>query len=191
MQNTIKLLLLISLSVNGFFLYTLLNNKTQNKETEKTTLTQDQEIPTENNDSYASGKSYPLMRIVDGDTLVIGFDNSTEYVRLIGIDSPEPNDPGGPQCYAIEATEHLQEIAQTGIVVLHFDDSQGMHDSYGRLLAYVELPDGTDLGEQMILDGYAREFTYHSEYARKDTYKTAEQTAMQEKQGLWATDICQ
>ncbi|KKS30846.1 MAG: Nuclease (SNase domain protein) [Parcubacteria group bacterium GW2011_GWA2_43_11] len=139
---------------------------------------------------HESGISYPLMRIVDGDTIIVGFENATEYVRLIGIDAPEPNDPGGPQCYAQESTTHLQELARTGLVTLYFDESQGMYDSYGRLLAYVEMPDGTDLGKQMLADGYAQEFTYHSAYERQVSYMSAETEALEKEQGLWAPDAC-
>lgn len=139
---------------------------------------------------HESGLSYPLMRVVDGDTIIVGFENATEYVRLIGIDSPEPNDPGGPECYAQESTAHLQELARTGMVILHFDESQGMYDSYGRLLAYVEMPDGTDLAKQMLADGYAREFTYSSAYERQVAYLSAETEALEAERGLWSPDTC-
>ncbi len=139
---------------------------------------------------YESGKTYPLMRVVDGDTIIVGFENATEYVRLIGIDAPEMNDRGGTECYATESTKHLQDIAETGLVILDFDETQGMKDSYGRLLAYVRLPEGIDIGEQMLKDGYAREFTYHSTYARQNTYITAEESARNEKKGLWADTAC-
>lgn len=139
---------------------------------------------------HESGVTYPLMRVVDGDTIIVGFENATEYVRLIGIDSPEPNDPGGPECYARESTAHLQRLARTGLVTLHFDESQGMYDSYGRLLAYVETPSGTDLGRQMLADGYAQEFTYRSAYERQVSYMTAEAEAIENESGLWAPDVC-
>lgn len=138
-----------------------------------------------------SGGSFPFIRVVDGDTVIVGVDSRSEYVRLIGIDSPEPNDPGGPECYATEATEHIKELARTGTVVLHFDDTQGARDTYNRLLAYVELPDGTDLGERMLRDGYAREFTYDQPYERRDTYLVAENDALTNEAGLWAEDTCQ
>lgn len=140
--------------------------------------------------SPASGNAYPFIRVVDGDTVIVGVEGRSEYVRLIGIDSPEPNDPGGPECYATEATEHLKELARTGTVVLHFDDTQGARDTYSRLLAYVELPDGTDLGERMLRDGYALEFTYDQPYARREKYLVAENEALTGKAGLWAEETC-
>ena len=184
----LKATLLISLICNALLLYVVVEQK-------NTATTPDAEPATETTVAATealpeSGKSYPLMRVIDGDTIVVGFDKQTQYVRLIGIDSPEPNDPGGPECYANEATKHLQEIAQTGIVSLHFDESQGMRDSYGRLLAYVELPDGTDLGETMLKNGYAREYTYRAAYNRQESYIAAENSALEEERGLWAADAC-
>jgi micrococcal nuclease len=137
-----------------------------------------------------SGSEYPFIRVVDGDTVVVGVNGTSEYVRLIGIDSPEPNDPGGPQCYAQEATDHMVELAQTGTVVLVADESQGARDTYGRLLAYVELADGTDLGEAMLRDGYAREFTYDRPYDRRDAYLAAENEALENEAGLWSPETC-
>lgn len=134
--------------------------------------------------------SYPFIRVVDGDTITVGWEGDVEYVRLIGIDAPEENDPGGPECFATESTNHLQELLETGVVTLHFDESQGLRDKYNRLLAYVELPDGTDLGYIMLRDGYAREYTVALPYERTELYTTAEQDASTATRGLWGTEGC-
>lgn len=183
--------LLISLLLNGLFLFLFTQDEAVRAPESSEAAVQEEKTTSTEAKVYESGVTYPLMRIVDGDTLIVGFENTTEYVRLIGIDAPELNDPAGTQCYAQESTAHLQEIARTGLVVLHFDETQGMRDSYGRLLAYVELPEGGDLGEQMLADGYAREYTYHAAYARQGTYTAAEQLATEEGRGLWAEDVCQ
>jgi micrococcal nuclease len=141
-------------------------------------------------ESLPSGESYPFIRVVDGDTITVGVAGSVEYVRLIGIDAPEPNDPGGPECYATESTTHLTELLQTGTVRLFFDQSQGLRDKYSRLLAYVELPDGTDVGYAMLQNGYAREYLYDTPYERRNAYLEAETTALTEQQGLWNEATC-
>lgn len=66
-----------------------------------------------------------------------------------------------------------------------------MRDSYGRLLAYVELPDGTDLGRLMLADGYAHEYTYQTPYLRQVDYMADEVLAVSEARGLWGQDACQ
>jgi micrococcal nuclease len=183
--------LLVSLLLNGLFLFMLTQSDVARAPEVSEANMQEEETVASETEIFESGHTYPLMRIVDGDTIIVGFENATEYVRLIGINAPELNDPGGTQCYAQESSTHLQEIARTGLVVLHFDETQGMRDSYGRLLAYVELPEGGDLGEQMLRDGYAREYTYNATYARQSAYIAAEQSATEEGRGLWAEDVCQ
>lgn len=189
-KRILKGILLLSLMFNAIFLYLLVQEQNKEQIENLSTSSSDTVVTTIQTEIYESGNTYPLMRIVDGDTIVVGFDNRTQYVRLIGIDTPELNDPGGPQCYAEEATTHLQEIAKTGIVTLHFDETQGMHDNYGRLLAYVELPDGTDLGKKMIEDGYAQEYTYKTNFQRKSDYSTTQTEAMLEERGLWSPEVC-
>jgi micrococcal nuclease len=140
--------------------------------------------------AYESGASYPLIRVVDGDTITVGSNARTEYVRLIGINAPEPNDPGGPECYAAQATAHLRELLTSGTVVLDFDPTQDQRDMYGRLLAYVTLPDGTDVGEEMLRDGFAHEYTYDKPYTRLETYKASEADAVAHERGLWSAGVC-
>ena len=140
-----------------------------------------------------SGASHPFIRVVDGDTVTVGFADRTEYVRLIGINAPEPNDPGGPECFADEAVKHLRDLTETGTVVVRFDPAEQTRDTYGRLLAYVELSDGTDVGERMLADGYAREFatlTGSSSYERRDRYVQAEFKAKEAQLGLWSPQVC-
>jgi micrococcal nuclease len=63
-------------------------------------------------------------------------------------------------------------------------------DKYGRLLRYVELPDGTDLNLKMIRDGYAYEYTVGTPYSRQDAYRAAEASARSANRGLWSPQTC-
>lgn len=141
--------------------------------------------------NFAVDGDYPLIRVIDGDTIAVLINNQEQHVRLIGIDAPEPNDPGGPECYAEEATRHLRDLARTGVVTLVFDASQGERDMYERLLAYVEYPQGTDLGEAMLRNGYATEYTYDKPYDRVELYRAAEAEAVETQSGLWSDEACQ
>ena len=183
-KQLLTLILIISLITNAYFIFT--NTQKASEQEQEPIAEEAPEVAQE----FESGASYPFIRVVDGDTVVVGVDGTTEFVRLIGIDSPEPNDPGGPECFAAEATDHMVELARTGTVVLHFDESQGSRDKYSRLLAYAELPDGTDLGEAMLRDGYAREFTYDRPYERRDSYREAEKEATSLEAGLWSPTTC-
>jgi endonuclease YncB( thermonuclease family) len=86
-----------------------------------------------------------VARIVDGDTLVARYKNRTDRVRLIGINTPEIG-----QCYATEATAAARSLAAGRKVRLIGDPTQAKRDRFGRLLAYVVLPNGHDLGRDLI-----------------------------------------
>jgi endonuclease YncB( thermonuclease family) len=96
-----------------------------------------------------------VMRVVDGDTVDVQLeDGHTERVRLIGIDTPKVVDPRKPvQCFGREASAHAHELLDGQTVGVELDGSQGQRDVFGRLLAYVWLPDGRNFGEVMIDPG--------------------------------------
>jgi micrococcal nuclease len=83
-----------------------------------------------------------VTRVVDGDTISVEFpDGSDEYVRYIGIDTPETVKPGTPvQCGGPKAHEVNDRLVYGKTVTLRFDAER--RDVYDRLLAYVYLPGG-------------------------------------------------
>jgi micrococcal nuclease len=133
-----------------------------------------------------------IVRVVDGDTVDVRFeDGSTERVRLIGIDTPEVVDPRKPvQCFGREASEHARELLSGKSVWIETDPSQGDRDVYGRLLAYIWLPDGRNFGEVMIDDGYAHEYTYRLPYVYQTEFQAAQDQAMSNQLGLWSPATC-
>ena len=52
------------------------------------------------------------------------------------------------------------------------------------------LPDGRSLGETLIAEGYAHEYTYDTPYEYQDEYNAAEAAARDAERGLWAPDAC-
>jgi micrococcal nuclease len=81
-----------------------------------------------------------VTRVVDGDTISVELpDGSDEYVRYIGIDTPETVKPGTPvQCGGPKAHTVNERLVGGRTVTLRFDAER--RDVYGRLLAYVYLP---------------------------------------------------
>ena len=87
-----------------------------------------------------------VVRVVDGDTIDVRLRNGNrERIRLIGIDSPERGD-----CGSLRATARARKLARRQQVLLRGDANVDMRDRFGRLLAYVWLPSGRDLGFRMI-----------------------------------------
>ncbi len=128
----------------------------------------------------------PVLRVVDGDTIKISVNNTTDTIRLIGMDSPETVDPKKPvQCFGKEASQKMNELVLGKPVRLAADATQGDKDKYGRLLRFVFLEDGTDVEKVMIQEGYAFEYTYDAYYKYRAEYKIAEEYARNNKLGLW------
>jgi micrococcal nuclease len=142
-----------------------------------------------------------VTRVVDGDTVDVRFaDGTTDTVRLLGVDAPETggeNEPGeyedvpdteaGRRCLASAgdaatgfAERHL-DGASVSVVTDPVADRRG---DYDRLLAYVELPDGTDLNYRLVATGHAR--VYDSTFSRSGSYYAAESDAQAGNRGLWA-----
>lgn len=94
-----------------------------------------------------------LVRVVDGDTLVVELDGEQERVRLLNIDTPESVHPTEPvECLGPEASAHMDSLVAPGdSVVLEFD--QERTDQYDRLLAGVWREEVL-LNAQMARDGY-------------------------------------
>lgn len=127
---------------------------------------------------------YFVKRIVDGDTIVVDFNGKGEKVRLIGMNTPESVKPNTPvQPYAIEASNFTKKMVSRKYVRLEFDVQE--RDKYGRLLAYVYLPDGQMLNEVLIEDGYARLMTIPPNVKYVDRFVKLQKKARDGKKGLW------
>lgn len=133
----------------------------------------------------------PVVRVVDGDTIVVSIDETDRTVRLIGVDTPETKDPRKPvQCFGVEASQYLAKLLDGQLVELKSDPTQLDRDKYDRLLRYVYLPDGTDVNLRLIEDGYAYEYTYQVPYIQQTVFKLAEEEAKGVGRGLWSVDTC-
>ncbi|HET6989403.1 MAG TPA: thermonuclease family protein [Kribbella sp.] len=93
--------------------------------------------------------------VVDGDTIRLA---NGQYVRLIGIDTPERGRP-----YYLSAKRNLDRLID-GRVQLVNPESVDDVDHYGRLLRYVH-DGGRDTGLAQIRKGYA-----HARYDSLDGY---------------------
>lgn len=134
---------------------------------------------------------FTVIRIVDGDTIVINMNGTQEKIRLLGVDTPESVDPRKPvQCFGKEATLFTKDLLEGKHVRLESDSTQGNRDKYGRLLRYVFLPDGTFINRSIIAEGYGHEYTYRTPYLYRDEFKTTERFARELQKGLWSPVAC-
>jgi micrococcal nuclease len=132
-------------------------------------------------------KTFTVVNVVDGDTLDIDIpDGKYDHtrIRLWGIDTPETKNPKtGVMYFGPQAAEFAEKLALGKQVVVYLEEHR-TRDKYGRLLAYVNLPDGGFLNEVLLTEGFAYADTRfrHSFYNK---YKQLESVAQSGKKGLW------
>lgn len=141
--------------------------------------------------SIPIGPYYKVVRVVDGDTLLVNYNGTEEKVRLIGINTPETVDPRKTvECFGKEASTRMKELVDGKLVRLEFDNTQDTRDIYGRLLAYVYLEDNQMLNRKMVAEGYAYEYTYMTPYKYQADFREVQTLARSSGRGLWAPNTC-
>lgn len=132
---------------------------------------------------------FAVDRVVDGDTLdiVLPGDGQTMRLRLWGIDTPEiANKIKGTdnQPWAVEASNWTREYCDGHKVRLKLQP-QRIYGTYGRLLCYVYLEDGTMLNEQLLLAGLAKtDGRFVHQHLQR--FEMLEQQAQFNRVGMWA-----
>ncbi len=136
-------------------------------------------------DTTAAGTA-TVVRVVDGDTVVVDVGGREESVRLIGIDTPESVARDRPnECFGAEASARLETLLPIGTEVLLTRDIEP-RDMYDRLLAYVQRSsDGLLVNAAQVADGYAEAKDYPPNTAYRDDFEQAERAARAAGLGLW------
>jgi micrococcal nuclease len=133
--------------------------------------------------SFAEKRQVHVQWIPDGDTLFL---QSGERVRLKGIDAPEIGHDDRPsQYYAMEARQELQSLVMDKTLCIE-QFAQTKKDRFGRLLAYVRMPDGRLLNTVLLERGCA--FCYFSpdqEAKLRHRFLEAQRRAVRDNKGFW------
>ena len=133
--------------------------------------------------SLADDALWDTLEVIDGDTIRVSGPDGEQTVRMIGINAPERG-----ECFYDDATAALRFSLGDRDVRLVRDVSEV--DQYGRLLRYVELPDGTDVGADLVEGGYARSHHYEPDLSRSAEYDELQSAAEANGAGLWAANAC-
>lgn len=135
------------------------------------------------------GKTCAVVRVIDGDTLdvdIADIDASATRIRFWGIDTPETaKSREGKQAdpFADAAHARTRELCEGNTIKLKLDSHQD-RDRYGRLLAYIILPDGSMLNEVLLMEGLAR---YEDRFPHQhiERFELLERQARFERRGMW------
>lgn len=127
-----------------------------------------------------------VLRVIDGDTIVVSLRGRAERVRYVGMDTPETVKPGTPvQCWGPAAHAlNARMLAPGARVTLRFD--RELRDRYGRLLAYVyRAADGLFVNAQLVRDGAARTLTIPPNTGHETQLARLQAGAQAARRGLW------
>jgi len=153
-------------------------------------LTAGCEIEIEQNsatDEPASADTFRVVRVVDGDTIIVEIDGRQERLRYIGVDTPESVQPNTPvECFGREASAENARLVEGKRVELERDVSD--RDRFDRLLRYVYVVENGQrvfVNEALVANGFAYASTFPPDVKFEDDLRAAQREARDAKRGLW------
>lgn len=129
-----------------------------------------------------------VTRVTDGDTIEVQLaGGQVEKIRMIGVDTPETVHPTkGEQPFGRAASDFTKTTLTGQQVYLEVDVEE--RDRYGRLLAYVYLPNGTMYNAILADEGYAQMATYPPNVRYVTVFKALQADARAGARGLWGLE---
>ena len=132
-------------------------------------------------------KSFTCVKCIDGDTIDLNIPDKkykTTRIRLWGVDTPESVHPRKPvEHFGPEASAYTKSLVLNKVVRVEL---VGNHerDKYGRLLAYIYLPNGKMLNRVLVKNGYAFADTRYP-HPKKADFISQMKATRKKKIGLW------
>ena len=137
-------------------------------------------------DELPAGEAARVVRVIDGDTVVVMLDGSEHTVRLLGIDAPEPDDKGGQAALAEQATAALATLVGDAAVSLIAGAEP--RDDGGRLLRHAVRGDLV-FSVELARQGWVRAHEYTPDTLLFDAIADAQREARAAARGLWAPPV--
>ena len=128
-----------------------------------------------------------FIKKVDGDTIIVNFNNKELKVRYLLIDTPETVKPGVEvQKYGPEASELNDKLLSNAKDVEIEFDVYEKEDKYHRALCYVYV-DGKNVQEELLLAGLAEiKYVKPPDTRYLDKFKKSQNKAKSNKRNLWS-----
>ncbi|HMO51885.1 MAG TPA: thermonuclease family protein [Kiritimatiellia bacterium] len=131
------------------------------------------------------------LKVIDGDTIDVRADSGETFrIRLLGIDCMDTHEQEkiNEQARRLDrtksevvrlgekATSRVRALIERKPIAWEVPEGTPLFDPHDRLLAYVELVDGTDLGEWLLREGLAE--TRRDRHPRAARYRSAAAAAL-------------
>jgi micrococcal nuclease len=139
--------------------------------------------------ALAIAGQYEVVRVVDGDTIVIRYNGKFEKIRLLCVNTPEfvhpdkkQNVPMGKVASRYVQKKLLDEYDR--YIELEFEVDR-IRGNNGRLLAYVFV-NGKNLNIDLVRQGLSPYYTKYGKSQKYDAeFRAAERLARKEKLNIW------
>ncbi|MDE0301445.1 MAG: thermonuclease family protein [Candidatus Poribacteria bacterium] len=138
-------------------------------------------------ENFSRDTTYPVVKVVDGDTIKIEYEGRVESVRLIGVDTPETVHPTKPvEPYGPAASAFTTNLLAGESVYLRFGEER--RDGYGRMLAYVfRASDCFFVNLELVCRGYGRITLFEHKYTER--FQRCQDQAQEDRKGLWLQEL--
>jgi len=136
---------------------------------------------------------FSVVKVEDGDTIIINMNDSQQTIRFVGIDTPEVQSQyRSAMCFGKEASAKTKELLVNQQVYLELDSDQNQIDKYNRLLRYVyRAGDNLFVSKYLVETGYATEYTYQGvPHKYQAEFRQAQVSARTRHLGLWDNRTC-
>lgn len=122
-----------------------------------------------------------VQAVIDGDTILL---DTGEKVRYLGVDCPETDHHGvSAECCGPEAKKMNAEMVLHKKVRLEYEKER--MDDYGRVLAYVFLPDGRCANAELLRSGLAWVYRPARGLRRLGEFVELQREAVRRRTGMW------
>jgi micrococcal nuclease len=136
--------------------------------------------------SFAS--DHRVIRVVDGDTIVVDYQGTYEKVRLLCVNTPESVHPDKKQNILMGkvASDYTKSRLTGSFVDLEFEGP--IRGRYGRLLCYVIL-DGANFNIELVKQGLSPYYTKYGQSKKyHEEFKEAERYARHHNLNIWGDE---
>ena len=135
--------------------------------------------------AFSLGAQYRVIRIVDGDTIIVNYKGKNEKVRLLCVNTPESVHPDKKQNIPMGkvASDYTKKKLKGKYVDLEFEGP--FRGRYGRLLAYI-IVDGVNFNMELVRQGLSPYYTKYGLSQRYDgEFREAERYARTQELNIW------
>ena len=130
--------------------------------------------------SVEQSGTFPVLKVIDGDTIVVLREGKDEKIRLLRINTPERD-----KKFYWEAREAMRDLVMSRHVRLEFEiPGQEERDAHGRLLAYVFYK-GTNVNVEMVRMGFSKFWTKYGTGRYEIDFLDAQSDAISNNRGIW------